>query len=118
MPFCPSCRSEFREGSKTCAECGEALVSQLSPEEPLKGERADIYICYNDQLLLRVVDLLEAVNIEALVRDRGSSSFPTSVGTTSKKLVAVRQEEMTKAKSAIQSAIDDGVIDDSGSLLI
>ena len=29
MPFCPSCRSEYRPGVETCADCGETLVDAL-----------------------------------------------------------------------------------------
>lgn len=33
MPFCPKCRSEFREGFKTCNTChGTPLVAELPPE--------------------------------------------------------------------------------------
>jgi hypothetical protein len=33
MPWCPKCRSEYREGFESCSECGAALVEEL-PEEP------------------------------------------------------------------------------------
>ena len=29
MPFCPSCREEFREGFTQCSDCGAALVAEL-----------------------------------------------------------------------------------------
>jgi hypothetical protein len=32
MPFCPTCRSEYRPGIKTCADCGTQLVDEL-PEQ-------------------------------------------------------------------------------------
>ena len=31
MPWCPKCKSEYREGFTVCAECGSKLVE----EEPL-----------------------------------------------------------------------------------
>lgn len=31
MPWCPKCRSEYREGFTTCADCKETLVSELPP---------------------------------------------------------------------------------------
>lgn len=37
MPWCPSCRDEFREGFSACADCGTALVAALS----VKGEEAE-----------------------------------------------------------------------------
>ena len=32
MPFCPDCRSEYREGFAACADCGAPLVASLAPE--------------------------------------------------------------------------------------
>ncbi len=31
MPFCPTCRSEYRAGFLKCADCGAQLVEQLPP---------------------------------------------------------------------------------------
>lgn len=36
MPYCPSCRNEFIEGTGECPDCGAALVEAL-PEEPSIG---------------------------------------------------------------------------------
>ena len=33
MPFCPSCRFEYREGISRCRECGVELVAELPPEQ-------------------------------------------------------------------------------------
>jgi len=32
MPWCPKCRSEYKEGVQRCLECGAALVSELPAE--------------------------------------------------------------------------------------
>jgi hypothetical protein len=32
VPYCPRCRSEYREGFVTCADCGIALSAKLPPE--------------------------------------------------------------------------------------
>ena len=32
MPWCPTCRSEYREGFTQCADCGADLVDELPPE--------------------------------------------------------------------------------------
>src|SRR4051812_16634520 len=34
MPFCPTCRTEYRPGVTECADCHVALVDSLPPEEP------------------------------------------------------------------------------------
>jgi len=33
--YCPSCKSEFREGFTRCGSCDVDLVHELSPEEPV-----------------------------------------------------------------------------------
>jgi hypothetical protein len=43
MPFCPSCRYEYREGTTTCADCGAALVARL-PET--SGRRVELVKLY------------------------------------------------------------------------
>lgn len=40
MPYCPSCRDEYRPGFDTCADCGDRLVEELMPqEEPAPREK-------------------------------------------------------------------------------
>lgn len=34
MPWCPNCKSEYRDGFTTCAECGAPLVRQLPRTKP------------------------------------------------------------------------------------
>ncbi|MCI8361327.1 MAG: hypothetical protein HFE86_08345 [Clostridiales bacterium] len=36
MPWCPKCRSEYREGFTECADCKAALVEELPPVEEKK----------------------------------------------------------------------------------
>ena len=33
MPWCPKCKTEYREGIEKCADCGSVLVSSLNEEE-------------------------------------------------------------------------------------
>ncbi len=37
MPYCPKCREEFREGVKTCPDCGVELVAELPRPEEEEG---------------------------------------------------------------------------------
>lgn len=36
MPWCPKCKSEYREGFAVCADCGSELVEEEPVEEPEK----------------------------------------------------------------------------------
>ncbi len=38
MPWCPNCREEYRDGFKTCIDCGAELVDELPP--PAKDDAA------------------------------------------------------------------------------
>lgn len=37
MPFCPKCKSEYREGFDTCSDCNVDLVAELT-DVPADGE--------------------------------------------------------------------------------
>ena len=37
MPWCPKCKSEYREGFTMCADCGNQLVEEEPIDEPKKG---------------------------------------------------------------------------------
>jgi uncharacterized Zn finger protein (UPF0148 family) len=34
MPYCPSCRFEYKDGASKCPDCGADLVNQLPEEKP------------------------------------------------------------------------------------
>lgn len=118
MPYCPSCRSEYRAGTTSCADCGEKLVEALPEEKdrPL-GERVDIYVCSSQPLATRVLAVLEDGGIGGLVRFRGSTAFPMTAGTENQHIIAVREDDAASAIELIRAAIADEVIDDDGELL-
>lgn len=69
MPWCPSCREEYREGFKTCMDCGDELVDELPPpgQKPVvvKAE----YIC--DTFLTTAADWQEARVLESFLTAEG-----------------------------------------------
>lgn len=55
MPFCPTCRFEYREGFTHCPDCGCDLVETLAVEERAKDE--EIHACeYQDFVWLANVE--------------------------------------------------------------
>jgi|WetSurMetagenome_2_1015567.scaffolds.fasta_scaffold262999_2 hypothetical protein len=66
MPFCPKCETEYREGFKTCAGCGEPLVDSLPspPEVAIDNEPLEVVYLAPDQFLASDVKLaLETAGI-------------------------------------------------------
>jgi hypothetical protein len=62
--YCPSCRTEYREGFTTCADCDEALVEELSAEELLgESELEPLLRTPSGDAMSVVIDALEAAEI-------------------------------------------------------
>lgn len=85
--------------------------------EPTQENLRDVYTCYDDQLTGRVLELLEEAGIDALLRDRSSSTFPLSVGTQARQTIAVTDANVAPARLCIAAAIEDGVLTADGELL-
>lgn len=50
MPWCPKCKTEYREGFRVCADCGSELVEKLAEEtadeefdEPAELEAGNLF---------------------------------------------------------------------------
>lgn len=53
MPWCPNCKTEYREGIETCADCGSHLVKSLNEEE--RAEDA-CSLLYGDEKQVRMIE--------------------------------------------------------------
>ena len=97
MPWCPTCKNEYREGIKECADCKEPLVDQL--EEDLVpvvfGEEEEVF---------RIKDFLqynkiESVQIKPSDMDGIYEIFVSvSEEKKSKKLILIFKTEQSKEK--------------------
>ncbi len=94
-----------------------ADMDEQDSAEGSNDEMLDLYRCYEHQEALRLMDLLEEKNIEALLRDRSASAFPTSVGMTSQQIIAVTQSDREEAQALIKTAIKDEVVSAQGVFL-
>ena len=61
MPWCPNCKTEYREGIKVCADCGAELVAELGES----GERAQIALLQNEDTVEKLKSYLKYSGIEA-----------------------------------------------------
>ena len=87
---------------------------EAPPDPQFAGERVDVYACYREHEVDRILEFLSEEGIEALTRDHASSPFPTNIGTTAETLIAVREPDVSRAVATIRQAIADEVISGDG----
>lgn len=91
--FCPSCRSEYREGIRVCADCGVELVATLSEEGGTDTELVAAFTTADSSLLPIVKSVLDAAGIPYLVQgDETLGLFPLGrfgVGVSKRTLGAI-----------------------------
>jgi hypothetical protein len=112
MPFCPDCQAEYTEGVAKCADCDVELVPTL-PEEDLR-DFIEFYASFDWLEVGRIGSILEQNGLKVLIRDLTSSAFPTSVGRSGAKRIAVGADKVEEAKQLIKTAIVDGEISPDG----
>lgn len=79
MPWCPKCRTEYRQGFAICNDCGLQLV------ENLEKENEDLDFSENRWCLLTEIyseneagiieSLLKSYGIQVLRKDRGAGAY-------------------------------------------
>ncbi|MDR7868811.1 MAG: hypothetical protein RIN56_18615 [Sporomusaceae bacterium] len=69
MPWCPSCREEYRQGFETCIDCGAELVDELPPPGKTIAAAKTEAVC--DTFLTTAADWQEAGVLEAFLKAAG-----------------------------------------------
>ncbi len=71
-PFCPRCRSEYREGFKRCSDCESDLVETLPSEtdnrEDINSDMLSVYDAPDQMSALALSSLLNDSGISAIVK--------------------------------------------------
>jgi hypothetical protein len=67
MPFCPNCRTEYRPGFTTCADCQVNLVELLPSATPEEIEKANLYRLDDLAILADFDNLSEAKMFQELL---------------------------------------------------
>lgn len=72
MPWCPNCKTEYREGIEKCADCGSTLVSSLNEEERVDESCS---LLFGDEKHVRLIEkhLLESGISSAFATRRKSA---------------------------------------------
>lgn len=105
MPFCPACRTEYREGIESCPECGAELVAELPPEpEPVWDPTEWVTIEeLGDEVEARILEgfLLEH-GLPVRVLSRHDHGFPATVGELSTVEVQVPADDLERAIAVLE----------------
>lgn len=114
MPFCPQCRSEYREGFETCASCNTLLVAELEPETLLGVEAIEDAVADGTAVAIarggfdaarQMRDLLGQSRVAAvIVGDPGSCD---ARGVCSSYDVLVTPEGVEPARNALAARFQD-----------
>jgi hypothetical protein len=80
MPWCPKCKSEYREGFETCTDCGANLVDRLKPEAS-SGEDKEVYLAtVSDEMEAKIIEsLLGSYDILVMEKHRGFGGYANLV---------------------------------------
>ena len=82
MPWCPECRTEYREGYSICADCHVPLVDELHDLPDMESELEWPPVDLGEPVLLAtLVDVVEANKLVNLLRENKIPSLKKGHGT-------------------------------------
>ena len=106
--ICPKCKSEYRQGFLTCADCDIELVPELAPEatpevsgvefENDYAEYIDLLTIMDPSYLAFIRSVLVAEGIEHYVLGEHASQ---TFGIPVQQIVRVRQDQIERAKEIL-----------------
>jgi hypothetical protein len=111
VPFCPSCRTEYREGVPVCSDCGAELVAELPPP----GEPEDwvtVEETGEETLAAIVRGFLEDRGLAVRVLDRHDRELSTTIGELSTIEVQVRSGDLQRALAELESLDEEAPVED------
>ena len=77
--YCPNCRTEYKEGITTCADCGATLIVQLPPDDTDRSELVTIYRSHELSEIAIAKSILEEAGI-AFASKGGMAKEILSIG--------------------------------------
>jgi len=100
--FCPTCKSEYREGFYKCADCGADLVSELpqEPEEEINYfDLVEVFSTCQQSDIVLLKSILDAEGITYYFQSK--SPILMGVGVFHSKLL-VKSDELDRVKEILQ----------------
>lgn len=75
MPWCPKCKTEFREGIEICSDCKTELVNKIK-EEKIEYDKEIFLMCVAGEIEANGVEsLLRAHDIPVLKKHKGAGGY-------------------------------------------
>jgi hypothetical protein len=111
MPFCPRCKSEYREGLRQCPDCRVELVERLAPEPsmPKDIELVEVFTAQTQVSAYAIKDRLEAAGIPAMLKSMDNTYYDGLMvgmyGYWGK--VYVGKDDVEEARRVIEKALAD-----------
>jgi hypothetical protein len=78
--YCPECRSEYREGFTTCADCEVALIPELAPEDHVGEPLVTVLEVGDPGLLALAYSLLNDAGIPYFQQGEGLQDLFGRIG--------------------------------------
>ena len=108
MPFCPTCRAEYRAGFTECADCHVPLVETLKAPEAPPGDLVAVY----QGPVIQAEVLGRLLESEGILADVSASETgimaPHTVNAAGVIRVMVAQRDAERARAVIEAARTSG----------
>jgi Putative prokaryotic signal transducing protein len=111
--FCSKCRTEYRKGFTTCADCEIPLVPELPPETtpppaPEYVNFINLYSPRNEIELSLIKSILDSEGTSYFVRNDnfGSLEVGPHIGLYNAKMITVQDDQYDKAKELLADFLD------------
>jgi hypothetical protein len=111
--FCPKCRTEYRKGFTSCADCEIPLVSELPPEPPPPPapeyvKYVNLYSPRNEVESALLKSILDAGDISYFVRNDnfGSLEVGPHIGLYNAKTIEVRDDQYDRARELLSDYLE------------
>ncbi len=111
--YCPKCRTEYRKGFSTCADCNIPLVPKLPPEPPPPpapeyARYINLYSPQNEIESSLLKSILDSEGISYFVRNDnfGSLEVGPHIGLFNAKMIKVQDDQYEKAKELLTDYLE------------
>ncbi len=124
--ICPECKSEYRQGFLTCADCGVELVPALPPEPPVSSNKPENHENLEnwEHAYAEFIDLLSTMDqsyvsfIRSVLDGEGIDHYVLGEHASNvftlpvPQIVRVREDQMERAQEILDD-IENGPIPES-----